>query len=110
MWKRNLLFLGLLLGAAATLWANLLSPRIVAPRTGPTTTDGAGPGRIDGDIVARVDESFREGWSRRGLFAGRDAPELAVLRRLSLALTGTIPSLEEIRRFEAMPAGRRLES
>ena len=26
------------------------------------------------------------------------------MRRLSLALTGTIPSLEEIRRFEARPA------
>ena len=30
------------------------------------------------------------------------------MRRLSLALTGTIPSLEEIRRFEARPAGDRV--
>ena len=42
---------------------------------------------------------------REGAAPRPPAPELAVMRRLSLALTGTIPSLEEIRRFEARPAG-----
>jgi hypothetical protein len=37
------------------------------------------------------------------------APELAVLRRLSLALHGTVPSLEEIREFEADRAADRLD-
>ena len=32
------------------------------------------------------------------------------MRRLSLSLCGTIPSLEEIRRFEARPAGRRIDA
>ncbi len=37
------------------------------------------------------------------------APELIVARRISLALTGTIPSLEEIRRFESWPKAERLD-
>ena len=41
---------------------------------------------------------------------GRAAPQLAVMRRLSLALCGTIPSLEEIRRFEARPASGRIDA
>ena len=32
------------------------------------------------------------------------------MRRLSLALTGTVPSLEEIRRFESRPEGRRVSA
>ena len=38
------------------------------------------------------------------------APELAVMRRLALALCGSIPSLEEIRRFEARPKDGRVST
>src|SRR5258708_7657921 len=108
MWKRNLLFLALVLGAAATLWANLLPPRIARPRATPDATPG--PGLPDREIIARVNETFRGEWSARGLSSAKRAPELAVLRRLALALTGTIPSLEEVPRFEAQPAGGRGEA
>jgi len=37
------------------------------------------------------------------------ADGLAILRRLHLALVGTIPSLEEIRRFESLPAHERIQ-
>ena len=60
------------------------------------------------DVAAEVDRAFRRRWAEQGLDAGPEAPELAVMRRLSLALTGTIPSLEEIRRFEARPPRARL--
>src|SRR3954447_23244264 len=106
MWKRNLHFLALVLGAAAMLWANLLPPRIARPRTAPEAPPG--PRLNDSDIVAQVNEAFRGEWSEQGLTAAKQAPELAVLRRLTLALLGTIPSLEEIREFEARPVGRRL--
>jgi hypothetical protein len=106
MWKRNLLFLGLVLGAAATLWANLLPPRVVRPRDTPDAPPG--PGWDDGDIIARVNEAFRGEWSEQGLSAAPRAPDLAVFRRLTLALMGTVPSLEEIRAFESRPAGQRL--
>ncbi|WP_165250435.1 DUF1549 domain-containing protein [Paludisphaera soli] len=73
-------------------------------RTAPETPVAARPGVVD-----RVDEAFREGWRERGIEPAPTASELAVLRRLTLALTGTVPSLEEIRRFEADAPGRRLE-
>jgi hypothetical protein len=60
-------------------------------------------------IVAEVDRAFRDRWSNRVVPAAR-ASDLAVMRRLSLGLCGTIPSLQEIRRFEWRPAGARLEA
>lgn len=52
-------------------------------------------------VVAAVDAYFARQWERDGIVPAEAADELLVLRRLSLALQGTIPSLEEIRRFEA---------
>jgi hypothetical protein len=115
MWKRNLLFIGLVLGAAATLWANLLPQRITQPRLGigsaANTEAAPGPASelADGAVVSGIDEAFRADWSSEALTAAPPAPELAVFRRLTLALTGRIPSLEEIRRFEARPHARRLD-
>jgi hypothetical protein len=60
------------------------------------------------DIVTEVNQAFLGEWLSRGLSSAPGASELAVYRRLTLALTGTIPSLEEIRRFEARPEGRRV--
>src|SRR4051812_24273000 len=62
------------------------------------------------DVVGRVDAEFRRSWSERGIDPAPPAADLAVMRRLSLALTGTVPSLEEIRRFEARPAEARIEA
>jgi hypothetical protein len=56
-----------------------------------------------------VDESFRQEWAKRGISPAAHANDLAVARRLSLALTGSVPSLEEIRQFEAQPEGARLD-
>jgi len=64
------------------------------------------PARLE--VSARVDEAFREGWRTRGISPAPAAPDLAVMRRLNLALAGTVPSLEEVRRFEAMAPERRL--
>ena len=52
-------------------------------------------------VVASVDESLLSQLSAAGLEPAAKTDDLTVLRRLSLALHGTIPSLEEIRRFEA---------
>ena len=110
MWTRNLLFLALLLGAAVTLWANLLPRQVARPGSRPGASPAPGLSGSDRDIVAQVNEAFRGGWSQAGLSAAKLAPELTILRRLALALTGTIPSLEEIRRFEARPARGRVEA
>ena len=48
----------------------------------------------------RVNNWFDATWSAESVNSVSRADELTILRRLSLALHGTIPSLEEIREFE----------
>jgi len=67
---------------------------------------------LAGDLastVKAIDSELARIWAKEGLSPAAPADELAVLRRLSLALLGTAPSLEEIRRFEADTAPRRLQ-
>jgi hypothetical protein len=59
-------------------------------------------------IVQEVDAELSQRWSREGIAPAEPADELTVLRRLSLALLGTAPSLEEVRRFEADSGPNRL--
>lgn len=59
--------------------------------------------------VRQVDQFFAAEWNSQNLQPAARAPELQIYRRLSLALTGTIPSLEELRQFEADHQPRRIE-
>lgn len=52
------------------------------------------------ETVGRVNRLFDEDWKKNNLQPAAPADDLLVLRRLSLALLGTIPSLEELRQFE----------
>ncbi len=106
MCPRNLLFLGLVLGGAYALGANLLPPR--GPK--PLTAYDAGAYRAPDFVasVGRVDASFRGLWAAEKVNPAPPAAELAVARRLALGLMGTVPSLEEVRQFESLPAGERL--
>jgi hypothetical protein len=106
MWLRNILFLGLLGGGVYALGANLLPPRDPV-----ALTNYDAVAYRDSDFLAsigRVDHSFQEQWSSENLNPAPAATDLAVARRLALALVGSVPSLEEIRQFEALPAGERL--
>jgi hypothetical protein len=67
----------------------------------------SGPDDIRPAVLA-VDASFDEVWRRSGVQPALRADDLAIARRLSLALLGTIPSLEEIRLFESRPAADRM--
>jgi hypothetical protein len=58
---------------------------------------GDGPGAV----AAAVDRLLARRWEEAGLAPARVADDLTVLRRFWLAVAGTIPSLEEIREFEA---------
>ena len=53
------------------------------------------------EIVAQVDRHFVKHWEKQIIVPSEQADDLQILRRLSLSLCGTIPSLEEIRAFEA---------
>jgi len=51
-------------------------------------------------VVTQVDEFFQPRWVDMELQPAARADDMLMLRRLSLSLMGTIPSLEEIRQFE----------
>ena len=51
------------------------------------------------EVVAEVDQQFQQQWKERSLPFAPAAQTLTVMRRASLALHGTIPSLEEVKAF-----------
>jgi Protein of unknown function (DUF1549)/Protein of unknown function (DUF1553) len=61
-----------------------------------------------GSMVTALDDSFRKQWAADKLTPAAVADDLTLMRRLSLALCGTVPSLEEIRRFESRPKETRV--
>jgi hypothetical protein len=105
MWARHLLFLGLVVVGIGALTAALFPRRLVqAPSRAP-----APPEVLADDFaptVERVNAAFRDAWHEHELEPAPAAPELTVARRLSLGLTGTVPSLQEIRQFEAQDGDR----
>jgi hypothetical protein len=99
MWMRNLLFLGTVTaGIAALAW--LLFPAAVPPRA-----KGFNPNARHSpefaSVVQEIDDLFAQVWEKAALKPAPEAPELAVVRRLALALTGAVPSVQEIRQYEA---------
>ncbi|MEM7602567.1 MAG: DUF1549 domain-containing protein, partial [Verrucomicrobiota bacterium] len=54
--------------------------------------------------IETVNAPFQANWKALELVPAPKADDLTLIRRLSLALTGAPPSLEEIRRLEALPA------
>jgi uncharacterized protein DUF1549/uncharacterized protein DUF1553 len=59
--------------------------------------------------VSKIDRLLADKWRDAGVPPARAADEFTILRRLSLVLHGTIPSLEEIRLFEADTQPQRIE-
>ena len=58
--------------------------------------------------ASQFDRLLADEWEAAGVEPSEPADDLTVLRRLSLALHGTIPSLEELRQFEADDEPQRL--
>lgn len=106
-WVRVPLVSVLCLLAGALVVDHLLTPK---PFSGPATFDLSRYQQPDfAGVVERVDATFRDEWKHRGLSPAPVANGLAVARRLSLALTGTIPSFEEVRAVEAEDPERRTQ-
>ncbi|MGB4736709.1 MAG: DUF1549 domain-containing protein [Fuerstiella sp.] len=61
------------------------------------------------ESVSRVNEWLRQRWSNEELEPAEMADDLTVYRRLSLALHGTVPSLEEVVAFNADSSANRIE-
>ncbi len=105
-WARDVLFISLVGGGLVALGANLWPP----PPTRPATSYDA-RAYADADFraaVAKVDAAFQSQWDEAKIKPAAPAPDLVVARRLALGLMGTVPSLEEIRQFEALPGDERL--
>jgi hypothetical protein len=107
LWARNTIFLGLCLAATGIGVGRVLQrPQFAEPKS----FDAA---KFDADdflhAVARLDQAFAGSWESLGLKPASRASDLTLARRLSLALTGTIPSLEEVRSLEARPEAQRVQ-
>ena len=107
LWLRNLWFVVLVVGGVGVLGWNLLPPR--DNRAAPMYEVGVErEPRFRSEVIA-VDRTFEKAWKAESIAPADPAPDLLVARRLSLALTGTVPSLEEIRQFESLPPDQRLD-
>ena len=99
MWQRNVFMITVCIGGfgaiAVSLWPDnrIQDPLDFNPQRAQTANFS--------HVISDVEKEFQENWSAAGLQHTRRAPDLTIARRLSLGLTGTVPSLEEIRAFEA---------
>lgn len=107
MWLRNVLFITLVCVGTAVLAITLYPP---SPRPRTARFD---PGMLRDpgftSVVGAVNEAIADGWREADVKPAGAADDLTVIRRLSLALTGTVPSVEEIRQFEKEPPEHRVQ-
>jgi hypothetical protein len=89
---------GIVIVAGVLLWGHFDSGK-------PAPLTSAKPDPVLAKAVARVDAAFHASWTTAALEPAPEADALTVARRLSLALTGAPPSLEEVRRLEGLPQG-----
>lgn len=106
MWARNLLLVGVAL-AAAVAYKHWVWP-VQGPRRLLQVTFGAAADDVR-PVVDAVDAAFAAAWQQAGVEPAPRADDLTIVRRMSLALVGTIPSVEEIRMLESRPAAERLD-
>src|SRR5688572_24732791 len=106
MWARNLLFVALCLAGLGMIASSLLDRNRIDT---PSTFSGGQAKLVSTSVpedlkpaseewprtTARINAEFEKHWQAQGLPHAERASELAIVRRLSLALTGTIPSVEE---------------
>jgi hypothetical protein len=107
MWARNLLFFGVAGAGLVALAAALYPPRL--PNRLRHVDLSATQDAEFRAVVSSIDTTFERQWQGQELTPAPAAAELTILRRLSLALTGSIPSLEETRQFEAYTGPDRLQ-
>ena len=107
MWQRNLLFIGLSIVGLIALGSRLLSND---PIEMPVTFNASRYQQPEiRAVLDQVDREFESSWQEQGITSANSTDDIVVARRLSLGLTGTIPSLEEIRVLQSLPEGQRIE-
>jgi Protein of unknown function (DUF1549)/Protein of unknown function (DUF1553) len=104
---RDIVFLAIVVNGIVMLGINLVPPTKPAPRTQYENSLYQTIDHREG--VQKLDLVFQEHWKTSQIAPTSVASDLQIARRISLALMGTIPSLEEVRQFEALPESQRLE-
>ncbi|MDB6003199.1 MAG: hypothetical protein JWR15_186 [Prosthecobacter sp.] len=100
LWLRNAAILGAL--AAGAFWA---VAELLAPPVPQHENDLSLPPSQLADIQHAahvVDTDFAKSWAQQQLQPVAKTDDLTLVRRLSLSLTGSIPSLQEIRLLESL--------
>ncbi len=105
MTRKDFLFVAVICLVIYGLWFDL-APRVGSSPVRPADGHREFPGTQQ--VVGEVDAEFAAYWDQLGLQPAGAADALTVCRRLSLALTGTVPSLEEIRRLEQISESQRV--
>ncbi len=100
MWARRLLFGTVCLLGAASLIAGLLYGDANVTPDSPSSPAANYHAEGFSQVVVQVNAEFAGHWQSAGVQPTPQAPDLMLLRRLSLGLTGAVPSLEEIRLLE----------
>ena len=106
LWQRNLLFAVICVAGAGAVVSNLLKFDTMTP---PKHQASRYEKPVFQTAVDLMDEEFAADWKKAGLEPAPPADGLTQIRRLSLGLSGTIPSLQEIRALEAQPKGERIQ-
>jgi hypothetical protein len=109
MGVRDVVFMGALIGAAGALAGGVLRPTSTPDAARRTEAPAHAPRTDFSSIIAKVDATFQHAWAEQHLEPTPPADEFTLLRRLSLALTGSAPSIEAIRCFEALPKAGRID-
>ncbi|MFN0018153.1 MAG: DUF1553 domain-containing protein [Pirellulaceae bacterium] len=120
MWARNFLFIVLCFAGLVMIGSSLLDRnRIDTPNSFAGGQSRLVSTSLPAEVkptseewpqtTARINSEFTKHWQAQGLPHAEKATELAIVRRLSLALTGTIPSVEEIRALELVNPEDRVE-
>ncbi|MBN8419235.1 MAG: DUF1553 domain-containing protein [Verrucomicrobia bacterium] len=102
LWLRNAAILTAL--AAGAFWgvAELLAPPVAKVTHAP----GLPKAQLENiqQTAHAVDASFEKTWTQQHIQPAGRTDDFTLIRRLSLALTGSIPSLQELRTLESLKA------
>ena len=109
MTRRDLLFIGTCVTALIALSIYLPQRRITVVSGVNELSQAEADPMSEDRIVKTLNRLLAAEWANRDLRPAQPADSLLIARRLSLALTGTVPSLEEIRQLESIPEATRVE-
>ena len=106
-WKKNFLFATICFVGIGSLVASLV-PRALRSDEQVQSVESFSE-RAFQETIHEINQQFADDWNDNDLVPAKRADDLLIARRIALALIGTIPSVEEIRMFEAWDADVRIK-